>query len=91
MAFTLISISRLDKAGYQVTFKKGMCTIRNPKGQVVGTIPHSEGLYKIIASKPSKDGGYAAVASGKMSIGEAHRKLDTWLMVLLAMQYRKDS
>ena len=27
MAFTLISISRLDKAGYQVTFKKGMCTI----------------------------------------------------------------
>ena len=33
------------------------------------------GLYKIIASKPSKDGGYAAAASGKMSIGKAHRKL----------------
>ena len=39
MAFTLISISRLDKAGYQVTFKKGMCTIFNPKGQVIAMIP----------------------------------------------------
>ena len=58
-----------------MTFKKGMCTIKNLKGQVIGTIPHSEGLYKIIASKPSKDRGYAAAASGKMSIGEAHRTL----------------
>ena len=44
MAFTLISISRLDKAGYQVTFKKGMCTIFNLKGQVIVTIPHSDGM-----------------------------------------------
>ena len=42
MAFTLISISRLDKASYQVTFKKGMCTIFNPKGQVIATILHSD-------------------------------------------------
>ena len=28
MAFTLILISRLDKAGYSVTFTKGICTIR---------------------------------------------------------------
>ena len=48
MAFTLISISRLDKAGYQVTFKKGMCTILNPKGQIIAMIPHSDGLYRII-------------------------------------------
>ena len=32
MAFTLISISHLDKAGYSVTFNKGMCTIRNKTG-----------------------------------------------------------
>jgi hypothetical protein len=32
MAFTLISISRLNKAGFSVTFHKGMCTIINPKG-----------------------------------------------------------
>ena len=75
MAFTLISISQLDKAGYQVNFKKGMCTILNPKGQTIATIPHSDGLYRVTASKSTKDGGYAATASGKMSINEAHRKL----------------
>ena len=74
MAFTLILISRLDKAGYQVTFKKGMCTIFNPKGQVIVTIPHSDGLYRIIG-KHDKDGGMVAVASGKMSISKAHRTL----------------
>ena len=75
MAFTLISISRLDKAGYQVNFKKGMCMIMNPKGQIIATIPHSDGLYRIIATKPPKDKDYAAAASGKMTISEAHRKL----------------
>ena len=55
MAFTLISISLLEKAGYQVNFKKGMCTIMNPKGQIIATIPHSDGLYRIIATKPPKD------------------------------------
>ena len=56
MAFTLISISRLDKAGYQITFKKGMCTILNQKGQTIATIPHSDGLYRVVA-KLIKDGG----------------------------------
>ena len=65
MAFTLILISRLDKAGYQVTFKKGMCTILNQKGQTIATIPHSDGLYRVVA-KLIKDGGYAA------KIGRAH-------------------
>ena len=74
MAFTLISISRLDKASYQVTFKMGMCTIFNPKSQVIVTILHSDGLYRIIG-KHDKDRAMAAVASGKMSISEAHRKL----------------
>ena len=30
MAFMLISISRLDRAGYSATFCKEMCTIKNP-------------------------------------------------------------
>ena len=75
MAFTLISISRLDKSGYQVVFNKGMCKIMNPKGQVIATIPHADGLYRVTATKPSASGNYAATASGKMSISEAHRKL----------------
>ena len=75
MTFTLISISWLDKAGYQVNFKKGMCTVLNPKGQMITTIPHSNGLYRVIATKPTKDGGYMAATSGKMLIRKAHRKL----------------
>jgi hypothetical protein len=51
MAFTLISISRLDKAGYSVTFKKGMCIVKNPKEVTIATIPHSNRLYKIVAGK----------------------------------------
>ena len=47
----------------------------NLKGQIIGTIPHSDGLYRIIAMKPPKDKDYAAAASGKMTISEAHRKL----------------
>ena len=73
MVFTLISISRLDKAGYQVNFNKVMCKIMNPKGHVIAMIPHSDGLYRVIATKLSSNGNYAATASGKMSISEAHR------------------
>ena len=47
----------------------------NPKGHVIATIPHSDGLYRVVATKPNAKGNYAATASGKMSISEAHRKL----------------
>ena len=33
MAFTLISISRLDKAGFSITFNKGLCSIKDPNNQ----------------------------------------------------------
>ena len=75
MAFTLISISRLDKAGYSVTFNKGMCTIKDKTGCVIATIPHSDGLYRVVAPKESGNRDYANVASEKMTISEAHRKL----------------
>jgi len=39
LAFTLISISSLDKAGYSVVFNKGMCTIKNSAGKTIATIP----------------------------------------------------
>jgi len=54
MAFTLISISRLDKAN-------------------IATIPHSEGLYRIIPSKTST-GDHTNAVTSKMDINEAHRK-----------------
>ena len=75
MAFTLISISRLDKAGFAVNFKKGMCSINNPKGKTIATIPHSDGLYKIAAGKWESKGKTANAANAKMSISEVHKKL----------------
>ena len=75
MAFTLISISRLDKAGYSVTFNKGMCTIRGKNGQTIATIPHSDGLYRVLGSNEPGNREYASIASEKLTISEAHRKL----------------
>ena len=75
MAFTLISISRLDKAGYSITFNKGICTIKNRDGCVIATIPHSDGLYCVVAPDEPSNRHYANVASEKMTISEAHRKL----------------
>ena len=75
MAFTLISISRLNRAGYSVTFNKGMCTIRNPQNSTIATIPHSDGLYKIAAAKKLTKSNSANAAPGKMLISNAHRKL----------------
>jgi hypothetical protein len=75
MAFTLISISRLDKAGFSVTFHKGMCTIINPKGWTIATIPHSEGLYKVVAMMQFKKSKMANAVTRKMSMTDAHKKL----------------
>ena len=74
MAFTLISINRLDKADFAVTFNKGMCSIKNPNGQMIATIPHSNGLYKIAAQKDSKRNNTANSVASKMSISELHRR-----------------
>jgi len=75
MAFTLISISRLDDAKCSVSFHKGMCTIKNPAGRTMATIPRSDGLYRVLTAKKPIDTDYANVASVKMMISEAHCKL----------------
>ena len=49
-----------------------MCTIKNPTSQTIATIPNSDGLYKI-ASPIATD--TKNIASGKMSLSQAHRKL----------------
>lgn len=75
MAFTLISISWLDKMNYTVTFSKGICIIKDPKGRTIAIIPHSEGLYHVITSNQAKNGQHTNAAAEKMNINEAHQKL----------------
>ena len=75
MAFTLISIGRLDEANCSVVFQKGMCIIRNPDGCIMGTIPRADGLYRLLDPKQKTPAEHANIATGKMSISEVHRKL----------------
>src|SRR6266404_8645454 len=48
MALTVVSISRIAKAGFAVSFEGNACKIKNKKGVVVGTIPaNNNGLYQV--------------------------------------------
>ena len=51
MAFTLISVSRLDEANRSAIFSGGMCTIKSVAGCIVATIPHADGLYHVLPAK----------------------------------------
>jgi hypothetical protein len=75
MAFTLISVGRLDKADCSVTFQKGMCTFQNPEGQIMGTITMANSLYRLANAGKGTSLDHANIAAGKMSISEAHCKL----------------
>ena len=72
MAFTLLSISKLDISGHKVTFYKQMCTIQDPKGNTIARIPHSQGLYKVLMQNTDKTSLHANAAAEKMSISKAH-------------------
>ena len=50
LAFTLISVSCLLKAGCGVNFLGNMCTIGYLDEQVMATIPESMGLFQAVAS-----------------------------------------
>ena len=60
MGVTIVSISRIAKAGYTVSFKGDSCKIKNCSGTIIGTIPAtSNGLYKV-------DCAYVAAATAML-------------------------
>ena len=46
VGYGLISVGRIDNAGYYSTFGGGECVIQTGDGEVVGTIPKSHGVYQ---------------------------------------------
>jgi len=42
---TLISVERLDNAGYTAHFGNGMCRIEAPNGKIIAKLLHTHGLY----------------------------------------------
>ena len=73
-AFTLISIGRLDMAGYFATFGNSACTFTSKDGKVMAILPRSQGLYRAIDHPADNWVDSANLAMDKMSITEAHRK-----------------
>ena len=72
LAFTLISLTRCDKAGFAVLLRDKHCTIRDPKGTIIRRIPLIGNLYKV-EHKPSTE--YANMACRTLTIDEVHRRM----------------
>lgn len=73
IGFNLISIGRIDDAGYEARFKGGQCTILDPKEHVVGIIPKVSGLYRVggqVMKVPM-----ANAATTQLTLMEFHRRM----------------
>ena len=62
LAFTLISVSCANKAGFSFFIKGGNCIVRSPKSNVIGRIPPIRGLYHVGGSFNSSPAPSANVA-----------------------------
>ena len=52
-----------------------MCTIHNPSGCTMATIPCTNSLYHVTAPEDPPTVNYASIVMVKLTISEAHRKL----------------
>ncbi len=75
IGYALISVGHLDQAGYTLTFGQGMCSIKDPDGNHVSSIPHSQkGLYHVFHESGEK-GMVNAASPVKLTKAELHRYL----------------
>jgi hypothetical protein len=71
VGYTLVSIGRLDQAGFAVTFADGKCVIRGRNGKLVGTIQKTgRGLYRV-----SKELESANLAADVLTLEQFHRRM----------------
>jgi len=80
MAFTLISVACLDKAGCSLTIEDGECKVRSPRPYctVLGSVSRVNNLYWLDSSAiqgPEPPKHYANIASGPISIKELHHRM----------------
>ncbi len=72
VGYGLISVGKIDDAGYYSTFGGSHCIISNGDGEVVGTIPKSNGVYRTPHSVPF---GLASAAMKPSTLRELHGHL----------------
>ena len=75
MAFTLISMSCVDRAGFSLLIKGGVCEIRTSASKVIGRIPQIRGLYRVTDAKSPHSSNTANVAIRELSINEFHQRM----------------
>ena len=81
MAFTLISVVCLDKAGCSLTIKDGECILCSPQPYctILGSVPRIDNLYCISPSAikaPEPPKHYANLTDGPISINELHCQME---------------
>jgi Pol polyprotein, beta-barrel domain/Integrase core domain/GAG-pre-integrase domain len=72
IAFTLISLTCCDAAGFSVLLKDRKCLIRDSRGTLLGLIPLSNGLYKV---EHMSMAAAANVARKSLTLDELHRRM----------------
>jgi hypothetical protein len=75
MAFTLVSVSCVDRAGFSLLIKGGTCEIRTSASKVIGRIPQIRGLYRITDTKSSPHSINTANVAKEISINDFHRRM----------------
>jgi hypothetical protein len=74
MGVTLVSISRIAKAGFTVVFSGEFCRIYKANKERMGEIKERQGLYRVYTSS-SEDGANVAGTKEALTIDELHRRL----------------
>jgi hypothetical protein len=75
MAFTLMFVSCVNKAGFSLYIKGGGCVIRSANLNIIGRIPLVWGLYQVGGVFNPSPTPVANLASKLMSISELHCKM----------------
>ena len=80
MAFTLVSVTCLDKASCFLTIEDGECIICSPQPYctILSFVPRIDNLYCLSSSAiqaPDPPKHYASIANGPISINELHRQM----------------
>src|ERR1700731_1458382 len=75
LAFTLISIGRLDDSSCTATFGQGHCTIRHSDGRELACVKKTNGLYQLNSTMHKHEPLHAHAATQRLSLMEAHRTL----------------
>ena len=75
MAYTLISVAKLDAIGCSAEFRQNQCLVKTSQGKIVATIPKIDGLYRVKRGNIRTEEANIATRTQRLSLAEAHRAL----------------